>query len=927
AGHWERGGGGGGGSVGDGFDNTTHGLKLMPETTQGIGTTSVQVQRTAATGSDWSQPGVMTTVAIKAGLRSTRVVLINDYEGQGVPVLRFSTEMVKVDGSGFLQDLSIVASARVESSFFNIKVVRWEPLIEPWVLRVKLSSEEAKESKGVRRMTLKVSSNQVLVFCLTSQFMETFLSSYWMLFSEGGGQDGAFSDIDEDEVASQFSDTTTTTQGPGLLSGEGELSASFPPSPPPSPLIARVSSAGNKGNSPSDPTTHGVTPVEGVKEGHVVLKNRTGLGLRVSTSDSPQKKTLVGPMETSALSFNRQKHRSRSGEFDLRGKTVLVGWDGEEGQGGLDSMREPLPDLLVDRTGVKVYSLVPLEAAPAGYVVSEPVLEESWQNQRFENFTRQWRVPYLLGDRPEFSNKHWSNRKNDAMDSRELRLEKFTLPDEKWEWLDEWHVDMSREVGREIDSSGWEYAVDFSGFEMTANMRTHRDLDQARRRRWIRTRAPKPLPVDDPYRPLSVAWQVDVTPQGRLEVMLRSTIQVVNGTNLSIQLAANLSSAVAVAAAVRAVKGTEPLRSTHGGNDHSVVLGVVAPGATLDVPVLLTYSNHLRIRPVSSSSTEIGAGGGEEGSYLWSGLVPVFVSNVDRYKDSWVACRQAAGGGGGGGGAGAKGDVIRMVVHTEATAERCVVVTVLPPVSVTNSLPCPLRFQVVSAQGGSDSVVEYGVVPTAETADLHKVRLGGGPRLSARLAYHEWSSPQELLRANPKAVRGGGGGKQLVTFRLPCKEGGFLDLHGCFEPLLSPTCPASRLEIYCRQAAPFSPNHWLIDRSGLGLRFGIKKHQLLPAPGNLVDASHSGWGREEEGGAETVHISPVRNRGRDVAISELSCRNSSGCSPARAVEGSPLYSDRPYTFTKGTLPPHLRGATMIRTSNADKGNANQHFLR
>lgn len=45
-----------------------------------------------------------------------------------------------------------------------------------------------------------------------------------------------------------------------------------------------------------------------------------------------------------------------------------------------------------------------------------------------------------------------------------------------------------------------------------------RDLDQARRRKWIRTRAPRPLALDNPFRPLSLAWEVNATPQGRFEV-------------------------------------------------------------------------------------------------------------------------------------------------------------------------------------------------------------------------------------------------------------------------------------------------------------------------------------------------------------------------------------------------------------------------
>lgn len=47
---------------------------------------------------------------------------------------------------------------------------------------------------------------------------------------------------------------------------------------------------------------------------------------------------------------------------------------------------------------------------------------------------------------------------------------------------------------------------------------SNRELDQARRRKWIRTRAPKPLPYDDPFRPLYLVWEVTATPQGHMEV-------------------------------------------------------------------------------------------------------------------------------------------------------------------------------------------------------------------------------------------------------------------------------------------------------------------------------------------------------------------------------------------------------------------------
>ncbi|CAN0559720.1 unnamed protein product, partial [Ectocarpus sp. 12 AP-2014] len=192
----------------------------------------------------------------------------------------------------------------------------------------------------------------------------------------------------------------------------------------------------------------------------------------------------------------------------------------------------------VDRTGVFVFPLSPTDSVPSGHVVSPPVVVEAYQNQRFNMITRRWSAPYLPGDGPEFASKDWRNAYS-SEDSQETPLDSIALPDEKqWEWRDDWHVDFSREVGTEIDAAGWEYAVEFGSFNLIASSRTRRDLDQARRRKWIRTRAPKSLPMDDPFRPLYLAWAVDVTPQGRLEATIRSTVQLTNNTGLPLDMRA-----------------------------------------------------------------------------------------------------------------------------------------------------------------------------------------------------------------------------------------------------------------------------------------------------------------------------------------------------------------------------------------------------
>lgn len=55
---------------------------------------------------------------------------------------------------------------------------------------------------------------------------------------------------------------------------------------------------------------------------------------------------------------------------------------------------------------------------------------------------------------------------------------------QKWEWRDNWHVDFSKEVGTQIDPSGWEYGVDFNKFNLTTSSRTHRYIFSLLPNRW-----------------------------------------------------------------------------------------------------------------------------------------------------------------------------------------------------------------------------------------------------------------------------------------------------------------------------------------------------------------------------------------------------------------------------------------------------------
>ena len=883
----------------------------------------------AASGTDLL-PSAMPTISLSATCSIVRIVLVNDYEGQGVPVLNFYSQTFKVEGSGSKNERSVAVSGVMGAEFFNVKAVKWEPLCEPW--QPVLTAAVGVDSTGRRAVQIRLACDEVVAFNVTSCFMESFLSTYWMLFSDGGAKDDSLALSPASPVAS---------------SGENETGGERPTAGVADPAFDLASSPAEV-SIPQLGWSEDTRPLEGLQDGGVTLKNRTGLQLVVGTTDFPQKSLRLGSHDTVRLPFETHRDRARAGQVDLRGKWALVGW----GEQDMQSTREALPPLQVDRAGVCVFPLTPKSSVPSGDVVSNPVVVEAYQSQRFHNITRRWSAPHLLGDGPEFTYKDW--RHNHSKKHAQARpLDSITLPDEKrWEWRDAWHVDFSREVGTQIDEAGWEYALEFGAFNHSGNSRTRRDMDQVRRRKWIRTRAPKPLPMDDPFRPLYVAWEIGVTPQGRLEATIRSTVQLTNSTGLPLEVRAVCSAWPEVAR-----DESDDLRSASsvtGLGDRS--LGCVAPGCTLDVPVKMVYASHLQLRPVAGFSSSLSAAFSSiavergddlrvspEKMFEWSDQIPMLANNVDTSRDDWVSCREVADGGS------SEGRVlalatIRLVVHAETTAEGNVVMTVLPPVTVVNALPCSLSFRAflpAASAGGSASpssgatakrsaprTLETGRIPTAETACLHTVEVSDGAKFSIKIAYHGWSAAESLLPPTREELRAGRWADRLVTFKLPCSRGnggagpdsgglggeGYLEVTCNFEPRFGASCPALRLHVFC--------THWLVDRTGLRLGFGVSEKRRLPVP--VMPREEAFSQNEEESEAREAqptlqaHVSPV---------DQLSCANTAGAVVSTALVGGLLYTDRDFVFQDGSLPRTFRGATMIRTACSDKGNSSQHFLR
>jgi hypothetical protein len=118
-------------------------------------------------------------------------------------------------------------------------------------------------------------------------------------------------------------------------------------------------------------------------------------------------------------------------------------------------------------------------------VISEPVNEEVYENQRYYPLNGGWAAPWRNFN--EFDIHPWT----DVHNKKCFSPVEYELPDDGWEWIDpEWRLDIGK-IDVETDKDGWHYESSFSAFSTSRKKRrAQRPLDVVRRRRWIRTRLP-----------------------------------------------------------------------------------------------------------------------------------------------------------------------------------------------------------------------------------------------------------------------------------------------------------------------------------------------------------------------------------------------------------------------------------------------------
>ncbi len=835
-------------------------------------------------------------ICIAVSWNFARVVIMNDYEGLGVPVLSFSVSDVVFEGDGPVTELLLEGRMMLEAQFFNAKVAQWEPVLEPWhpkfrlVMdrdwRINVQITDLHDNDYKLQPELEEPSCCPLLINVSEEMLESISSTYWMLFLDSSAVSGSGGSGGPVERGGESSVTNSTN----MRFQSSKHSLSLP----------------NEGGSSSSIAKGGRSSMYTLSSANFTFWNHTGLEVVVSTvhaETSFEDTSMNGIALESGCSCNLSVDQCDAASSRGSGGGGLSLW----WKGHLAENREPFQKLPMNKCGKFLYSLVSFDPPPAGHVSAFPVVEETWEYSQFVNFSHRW-VPPDPSERPRWATRDYYTRGTGEGGRRakgeERRKEDIKLPSSQWEWLDDWHPDKSSiEVG-EIDEEGWEYAVGFNQFNVATKSRTKRDFDQARRRRWIRTTAPCPLPLEDPHRPLDLVLDVQVTPQGRLEVKASSTICIINETRWPLEVSCLCSA----------------------WQDNSAHLGTIAAHHTHYVPLLLAYASHYQLRPAALSN--------DMPDFSWCSPFAVYANGLNESLVVWATCACSS-------------DVsltsstteilqppppVHLVVYIEQEGDKLACLRVVPPLIVVNALPCGLRFrahqhkydiqaelqsgekvqqprelqqQMLSPQKGQKQSmtpceVECGSIAPADSVGLYCVYMYAQAEIAFRVPHFEWSIEHiPCLPSSLKDIRSKFHDMQ-VEFRLHDGAGGYLYVMGQFERQFpqSSTCPAVKFTVYAEL--------WFVDRTGLSIVFEIDGMKVAK-PMTIEDDDES-----KNENQDTNFSSQMPS------VANLWTESETRYSIGTVTSGTRLYVDRAYSFVSSTIPPNLRNCILIQTANGDK---------
>eukprot|EP01038_Epipyxis_sp_PR26KG_P007511 gene7511-10233_t len=686
-------------------------------------------------------------------LSSLSVVIVNDFNGQNVPILRALVDDSKFyleesrhhdDATRLLQQkirkLKGDGFVNLKIDFYNALFSVWEPVLDIWRPEVNIYS------KG-NASVLEIKSDHTMQVTVSGYMLETLLRSYTLFLMP--------ITLSMDASKEKRNYCADEEISMAMLIGQ---------------QAGQISSSNGKGDSVSD----------------IVIYNLLGGGIDLEIFETRTKKlilTLYGSKQCSTLSSTESVQRVHSTsieyhdstQYHLREDNKHVGFRslfgeslvGKTSSGGLPTavdinfcgtltdQRMPLRHLPFNLNKPKLYYVQPssstiskLSESPKSESISskcksfnksllksahkvmviEPIVEEVYENSRYDLVSGTWKSPFFLGDPNEWTDASGTIRKD---------INKIGLMSDRWEWLGKWEIDKEGIIGSEIDEDGWEYAASFSFFSIVSARRTKQTMDCVRRRRWTRTRIPASSSSNDLVRPMPVFWDVQLLKNGSRKVDVRSGFQVRNHLNVPIIIALRHNSWL-----------------------KDVEYGPIYENQLFSVPLLHAFATWICFRPFSSENTY---------GHNWSQLQACNIQSYDfvSTKDVSCSCEER----GIGSAINVMDEAIKALEETEedqqenkndatkhgvklsnlpfffrartAQTNKSLLISLFPHITIKNKLLCTVSFRCYS----STNEFEEGQIKSGLFMKLTHINttLHSQARIVFKIGGFEWSDAQ-LIR-------------------------------------------------------------------------------------------------------------------------------------------------------------------------------------
>lgn len=562
-------------------------------------------------------------------LTSFHIIVINDFNNQNVPIMRLFSDNCKVSTEYFpayLRNeaaLSCHGSVETKIDYYNSPLTVWEPVLDSWRPTLDVTSSGISYS-------LVIKSEHTMQLTVSGIMLETLLRSYSLFFHNIDLNDHDESEVNSgvsvrnllgDNIDIELFNSATKQSVMKLAAGE----------------LKKMPTEPTRGRKNWNKTFHIPSAVD-LYFGGTLGEERMPLFHLPFTLNKP-KPCILQPIVNLAHLLETSPH-------------------------------SPLARTLsVTATSYKKSSAV---------IVLEPIVEEVYENSRYDPIQGAWRPPFLMGDPYQWT---------DASCTINRDIGKLEKTSDRWEWQGKWEVDLQGVIGSEIDKDGWEYAPSFASFSIISKRRNIKPLDVARRRRWTRTRVPVAGHSEQiSIRPMTAFWDVQPMKNGSRIVDIRSGMQLVNDLPFPVVIALRHSSWLEL-------KTYGPLLS----------------GSTFSIPILAVYANFIRIKPASDV-------------YSWSQFTACTIHGYESYAVRDLKCDGSAD----------SSVCFRMISRQ---SDKALTMTLVPYITISNRLPCDLRFRCYS----TEVVKEEGIIVTGTRKKLSYISTATDAQIALKLGKFSWS--------------------------------------------------------------------------------------------------------------------------------------------------------------------------------------------